>query len=70
MSLQSQHIYIRNKVQQENIFNRLLGKCYTTRVAKFDPKVGSRRTTKIKNLVALIIILVVLILLLIICLWH
>ena len=33
------------------------------RVAKFDPKVGSRRTTKIKNLVVLIIILVVLILL-------
>ena len=36
---------------------------YQDRVAKFDPKVGSRRTTKIKNLVALIIILVVLILL-------
>ena len=33
------------------------------RVAKFDPKVGSRRTTKIKNLVVLVIILVVLILL-------
>ena len=32
-------------------------------VAKFDPKAGSRRTTKIKNLVALVIILVVLILL-------
>ena len=31
------------------------------RVAKFDPKVGSRRTTKITNLVVLIIILVVLI---------
>ena len=28
------------------------------RVAKFDPKVGSRRTTKIKNLVVLVIILV------------
>ena len=34
-----------------------------SRVAKFDPKVGSRRTTKIKNRVVLIIILVVLILL-------
>ena len=33
------------------------------RVAKFDQKVGSRRTTKIKNLVVLVIILVVLILL-------
>ena len=33
------------------------------RVAKFDPKDGSRRTTKIKNLVVLVIILVVLILL-------
>ena len=33
------------------------------RVAKFDKKVGSRRTTKIKNLVVLVIILVVLILL-------
>ena len=33
------------------------------RVAKFDPKVGSRRTTKIQNLVVLVIILVVLILL-------
>ena len=33
------------------------------RVAKFDPKVGSRRTTKIENLVVLDIILVVLILL-------
>ena len=32
------------------------------RVAKFYPKVGSRRTTKIKNLVVLVIILVVLIL--------
>ena len=32
-------------------------------VAKFDPKVGSRRTTKIKNLVVLVIILVGLILL-------
>ena len=30
MSLQSQYIYIRNKVKQEKIFNRLLGKCYTT----------------------------------------
>ena len=35
----------------------------SSRVAKFDPKVGSRRTTKIKNLVVLVIILVVLILL-------
>ena len=34
-----------------------------TRVAKFDPKVGSLRTTKMKNLVVLVIILVVLILL-------
>ena len=34
-----------------------------SRVAKFDPKVGSRRTTKNKNLVVLFIILVVLILL-------
>ena len=33
------------------------------KVAKFDPKVGSRRTTKILNLVALIMIVVVLILL-------
>ena len=33
------------------------------RVAKFNPKVGSRRTTKIKNLVVRVIILVVLILL-------
>ena len=33
------------------------------RVAKFDRKVGSRRTTKIKNLVVLVIILVVLTLL-------
>ena len=33
------------------------------RVAKFDPTVGSRRTTKIKNLVVVVIILVVLILL-------
>ena len=33
------------------------------RVAKLDPKVGSRRTTKIKNLVVLVIILAVLILL-------
>ena len=33
------------------------------RVAKFDPKVGGRRTTKIKNLVVLVIILVVLVLL-------
>ena len=33
------------------------------RVAKFDPKVRSRRTTKIKNLVVLFIILAVLILL-------
>ena len=33
------------------------------REAKFDPKVGSWRTTKIKNLVVLVIILVVLILL-------
>ena len=33
------------------------------RIAKFDPKVGSLRTTKIKNLVVLVIILVVLILL-------
>ena len=32
------------------------------RVAKFDPKVGSRRTIEIKNLVVLIIILVVVIL--------
>ena len=31
------------------------------RVAKFDPKVGSRRTTKITNLVVLVIILAVLI---------
>ena len=30
------------------------------RLAKFDPKVGSRRTTQIKNLVVLVIILVVL----------
>ena len=30
-------------------------------VAKFDPKVGSRSTTKIKNLVVLVISLVVLI---------
>ena len=35
----------------------------TVSVAKFDPKVGSRRTTKIKNLAVLAIILVVLILL-------
>ena len=34
-----------------------------SRVSKFNPKVGSRRTTKIKNLVVLVIILVVLILL-------
>ena len=34
-----------------------------SRVAKSDTKVGSRRTTKIKNLVVLVIILVVLILL-------
>ena len=33
------------------------------RVAKFDLKVGSRRTTKVKNLVVLVIILVALILL-------
>ena len=33
------------------------------RVAKFDPKVGSRRTTKIENLVILGSVLVVLILL-------
>ena len=33
------------------------------RVAKFNPKVGNRRTTKIKNLVILVIILGVLILL-------
>ena len=31
-------------------------------VAKFDPKVGSQRTTKIENLVVLVIILVALIL--------
>ena len=37
--------------------------CTLNRVAKFDPKVGSRRTTKIENLVVLVIILVVLILL-------
>ena len=36
---------------------------YIIRVAKFDPKVGSQRTTKIKNLVVLVIILVVLIML-------
>ena len=35
----------------------------SVRVAKFDKKVGSWRTTKIKNLVVLVIILVVLILL-------
>ena len=35
----------------------------TARVAKFNPKIGSRRTTKIKNLDVLVIILVVLILL-------
>ena len=41
------------------------------RVEKFDPKVGSWRTTKIKNLVVLIIILVVLILsLYYICMWY
>ena len=33
------------------------------REAKFDPKVGSRRTTKIKNLAVLVVILGVLILL-------
>ena len=33
------------------------------RVAKFDPKVGGRRTTEIENPVVLVIILVVLILL-------
>ena len=38
------------------------GEC-TFRVAKFDPKIGSRRTTEKKNLVVLVIILVVLILL-------
>ena len=37
--------------------------CIRVRVAKFDLKVGSRRTTNIQNLVVLIIILVVLILL-------
>ena len=36
---------------------------WISRVAKFNPKVGSRRTTKIKNLAVLVIILVVLILL-------
>ena len=34
---------------------------WLNRVAKFDLKVGSRRTTKIKNLVVLVIILIVLI---------
>ena len=37
-----------------------------TRVAKFDPKVGSRRTTK--NLVVLVIILVLVFI--IICMWY
>ena len=36
---------------------------WSCRVEKFDPKVGSQRTTKIKYLVVLVIILVVLILL-------
>ena len=36
---------------------------FTLRVAKLDPQVDSRRTTKINNLVALVIILVTLILL-------
>ena len=40
--------------------HRLECKC---RVAKFDPKVGSRRTTKIKSLVILAFILVTLVLL-------
>ena len=35
---------------------------HSLRVAKFDPKVGSRRTANIKNLVVLVFILVVLIL--------
>ena len=39
------------------------GERVLTRLAKFVPKVGSRRSTKIKNLVVLVIILVVLILL-------
>ena len=38
----------------------------TARVATFDPIVGSQRTTKIKNLVVLVIILFVLF----ICMWY
>ena len=41
----------------------ILSTLVTIRVAKFNLKVGSRRTTNIQNLVVLIIILVVLILL-------
>ena len=36
---------------------------HEVRVAKFDPKFGSRRTTKIENMVVIVIILVALILL-------
>ena len=36
---------------------------YDVRVAKFNPKSGSQRTTKIENLVVFVIILVALILL-------
>ena len=40
------------------------------RVAKFDLKVGSRRTTQIENVVVLIIILTALICYFIICMWY
>ena len=44
---------------------------WDSRVAKFNPKVGSRRKTKIRNLVVLVIILVVPILLsYYICMWY
>ena len=45
------------------LWSTLFHKYIIYRLAKFDPKVGSRRTTKFANLVFLIIILVVLILL-------
>ena len=51
-------------IHQQFPHSRTIEKQIVNRVAKFDPKVGSRRrTTKIKHLVVLIIILVVLILL-------
>ena len=66
-SLQGRGVLRQPQVKQQRLEKQTTFLIYRAldvgRVAKFDPKVGSRTTTEIKNLVVLVIILVVLIVL-------